>query len=97
MECLPVILGFFITFSGSLIIETARLQYYVIPNRTLDCPNEYSTCLTFQEYASQPDEYFTSNVSFYFESGRHMLKSSLNFVNIHNFTFQGLPDTEVAT
>ena len=55
----------------------------------------HSTVLTLQEYANQPDMYFTSNAIFYFEPGRYMLNSSLSFVNIHNFSFKGLPDSEM--
>ena len=90
-----MVLGLLITLSGSLIIQMAALKYYVTPNKTLHCADNQFTCLTLQEYANQPDIYFTSDTIFYFEPGRHMLKSSLNFVNAHNFTFQGLSDSKV--
>ena len=96
MEWLPRVLGFLIPFfTGSLIIQTVALKYYVTPNKTVSCSDEHSTCLNLQEYASQPDLYFTSDAIFYFEPGSHMLNSNLNLVNIHNFTFQGLPECEV--
>ena len=90
-----MLIAFLMTSSDILIFETAALNYYVTPNKTLNCSDDHSTCLTIQEYANQADIYFTSNTIFYFEPGRHMLNSSLHFVNIHYFTFQGLPDSEM--
>ena len=78
--------------------EMAALRHnYVIPNKILDCSQSdgHSNCLTFQEYTNQPDMYFTSDAIFYFESGRHVLNSSVNFVNVHNLTFQGLSGSEM--
>ena len=88
-----MLLAFLMTSS-----EMAALRHnYVTPNKTLNCSQSdgHSNCLTFQEYANQPDIYFTSDAIFYFESGRHVLNSSVNFVKLHNLTFQGLPDSEV--
>ena len=87
-----MILAFMVTS-----FEMAALRYYVAANKTFDCSHSdgHSNCLTFQEYANQPDMYFTSDAIFYFESGRHVLNSSMNFVNVHNLTFQDLSDSEV--
>lgn len=74
--------------------ETDALKNYITPNKTTGCSDGWSTCLTLQEYASKPDKYFTSNAIFYFEPGSHTLNISLNLANIHNFTFQGLPESD---
>ena len=96
MEWLSVVLGLLVPFSGSLIInKTAVLKHYVTPNKTIDCPDDHSTYLTLQEYANQPDTYFTNDTILYFEPGIHMLNNSLIFLNIHNFALQDLPDSEV--
>ena len=91
-------LGFLITLSYSLIFEVdAGLKNYITPNKTIECFDEWSTCLTLQEYASQPDKYFINDTIFYLRSGSHLLDSSLHFTDVHNFTFQGLPNSEVVT
>ena len=93
MEWLLALLAFLMTS-----FEMAALRHnYVTPNKMLDCSQSdgHYNCLTFQDYADQPDMYFTSDAIFYFESGRHVLNSSINFMNVHNLTFQGLSDSEV--
>ena len=92
MKWLPIVLGFLITFSSSIFFETDGLKNYVTTNKTIGCPDDHSTCLTLQEYASQPDKYFTNTTIFYFEPGSHRLNSSLKLTNVHNFTFPGLPN-----
>ena len=68
-------------------------ENYVTPNKTVGCSSNRSQncCLTLQEYASQPDVYFTNNTIFYFEPGEHELNSSLKLKNLSNITLQRLP------
>ena len=67
-------------------------EYYVTPNKTVGCSsNRSQNCpRTLQEYASQPDVYFTNDTIFYFEPGEHKLNSSLQLENLNNVTLQGL-------
>ena len=87
-----------ITLSDSDAINTTNaslLRNYVTPSKTIACSVDQDPCLTLQEYASQPDVYFTNNTIFYFEPGSHTLNNNLTLENLHNFTFQGVPDCEV--
>ena len=93
-----MLLAFLVTSSVSLTFETDTLlknNNYVTPNETTGCSDDSSTCLTLQEYVSQPEVYFANNAIFNFESGSHTLNSSLKLIYIHNFTFQGLSGIEV--
>lgn len=90
MDWLSLLFELLITLSGLLIFETAASYNYVTPDKAIKCSDDQSTCLTLQEYASQPDVYFTNDTIFYFEPGNHTLNSRLFFTNLHNFTFQGL-------
>ena len=75
-----------------LIFETAALKNNVTPNKTIGCFDDWSSCLTLQEYAAanQPNVYFTNDTLFYFKSSSHILNNSLTLTNLLNFTFQGL-------
>ena len=73
----------------SLIFETDGLKNYVTPNETVQCSIGWSNCLTLEEYAAQPDDYFKNNTIFEFEPGSHGLNRSLTFINLHNFTILG--------
>ena len=81
MECFPVLLAFFITSSGC---ETAALNNYVTPNKTIGCSNGEVSCLTLQEYICQSDVHFMNDTIVYFKLGSHIytLNSSLK---IHKF------------
>jgi hypothetical protein len=89
MEWLPMLS--IALLSSLLTFETVALKYYVTPNKRIGCFDDLSPCLTLQEYASQPNVYFTNHTIFYFEPGSHELTSSLKFIKLYNFTFQGLP------
>jgi hypothetical protein len=78
-----------IALSYSLIFEIDGLKNYVTPNETAQCSNGWSSCLLLEEYASEPNDYFTNNTIFQFELGSHRLDRSLNFTNLHNFTLLG--------
>ena len=53
----------------------AVTEYYIRSNSSAACPTE--SCLTFNEYVSDTDTYFTSNTSFTFLEGEHYLDSAL--------------------
>ena len=55
------------------------------------CSDVQRPCLTLNEYASNPDEYFVNNTRFYFYPGIHRLEYTLNLVNLYNFSFLGRP------
>ena len=94
MESLPVLVQgvLKLLLFYSLIFETDGLKNYVTPNETVQCSIDRSNCLTLEEYASQPDDYFknnTNNTIFEFEPGSHGLNRGLTFTNLHNFTILG--------
>ena len=95
MEWLLVLLVVLITSSDSDVTNASLLKNYVIASQTMGCSDDQDPCLTLQEYASQPDTYFANNTIFYFEPGSHTLNRSFKLENLHNFTFQGLADSEV--
>ena len=68
-------------------------ENYVTPNKIVGCSSNQSQnrCLTLQEYASQPDVYFTNDTIFYFEPGVHKLNNSLKLENLNNVTLQRMP------
>ena len=94
MGKLSVLLTVLVVLSVFKIDASLLTEYYVTPIKIIGCSaNRSHNCLTLQEYAKQPDKHFTNNTIFYFEQGGHELSSSLKLENLHNFTFQGLPDS----
>ena len=77
----------------------AQINYvsrYVIPNRTVRCFNDQVLCQTLEQYAAQPEVYFTNNTYFYFQPGNHQLNSSLlKLRNLRNVIFKGLPNNNM--
>ena len=72
------------------------INRYVTPNRTVRCFNNQVPCQTLEQYAAQPEVYFTNNTCFYFQPGNHQLNSSLlKLRNLQNVTFKGLPDNNM--
>ena len=90
---LSVILAFLITSSSDLLISSS-ISIYVTPNTAIRCSNDEVSCLILQEYAHQSDVYFINDTIVHFEPGIHTLNSSLKLKNLHNLTFQGVPDNE---
>ena len=60
---------------------------YVTPTHNGRCPGE--PCLTFSEYVNRSEQYFTSNATFIFLSGNHLLNEQLRIVNVSNITLRG--------
>ena len=60
---------------------------YVTPTQNERCPGE--PCLTFSEYVNKSEQYFTSDTTFLFLSGNHLLNEQLRIVNISNITLRG--------
>jgi hypothetical protein len=94
MERLLVLLIALVTL---LVVKTdisnsVFIENYVTPNKIVGCSASRSqdSCLTLQEYASQPDVYFKNDTVFYFEPGVHEWNSSLKLENLNNVTLQGL-------
>ena len=75
---------------------TGATEKYVVPvDSNVVCQSE--PCLTFNQYASKPDQYFLSNTIFIFHSGVHQLDNSLRWDNIQNVSFQGVPTNGAVT
>lgn len=51
--------------------------YYVRPNEHFQYPPDQDPCLTFNEYASEPDTFVSNHTTFYFHPGSHRLSSTL--------------------
>ena len=64
----------------------------VTSERASPYSNVQRPCLTFNEYASNSDEYFVSNTRFYFHPGIHGLDHSLLLMNLYNFSFLNRPN-----
>ena len=68
-------------------------HYNVTPSGIIGCINDQVPCQTMEQYATQPERYFTNNTCFYFQPGNHQLNSSLKLSNLRNVVFKGLPDS----
>ena len=70
-------------------------EYYVVLNDD-DCSYYPDECGTLQYYTSSETNFFTSNASFYFSEGPHVLdtEKSLMIVNVQNLSLVGLGETE---
>ena len=80
------------TLSGlpNAIVDGFNCSYIVTTNGTCVCPNS-TLCKTLDWYILNQITYFTSNTTFCFLSGTHVLNSgSLKIENISNITFIGL-------
>ena len=74
---------------GPLQCEAAS-DYYVRPVSDTSCPGE--PCLTWTEYVSHTDQYFHSNVTFWFISGTHHMNMPLKASNMSNVALIGFPN-----
>ena len=74
---------------GPLQCEAAS-EYYVRPVSDSSCPGE--PCLTWTEYVSHTDQYFHSNVTFWFISGTHHMNMPLKASNMSNVALIGFPN-----
>jgi hypothetical protein len=72
--------------------ESNCLNRYVTPSRTIRCLSDQVPCQTIEQYATQPEVYFSNNTCFYFQPGNHQLNSSIKLINLQNISFEGLPD-----
>ena len=99
MEQLSMMLKFLIVISSLSFfakIPSSITMNYVKPfgsERASEspCSDVQRPCLTLNEYASNPDEYFVNNTRFYFYPGIHRLEYTLYLVNLYNFSFLGRP------
>lgn len=75
---------------ANAIVDGFNCSYIVTPNGTCVGPNS-TPCKTFDWYILNQITYFTSNTTFCFLSGTHVLNyGSLKIENISNITFIGL-------
>ena len=77
---------FIIVLANYSSLSTGRVLY-VTPTHNERCPGE--PCLTFSEYVNRSEQYFTSNATFIFLSGNHLLNERLRIVNVSNITLRG--------
>lgn len=95
--CIPVSL--FLTMV-TFITSADSSTIYVVPtdgNITMCQQNRRTTCLEFNQYTNNPDQYFHSNtiMIFVFLPGNHHLNSSLRMSDVRNISFHGeLASTE---
>lgn len=76
----------------TVIVSADSSINYVVPtdgNFTLCQHNRQATCLTFNQYTNNQDQYFRSNTIFIFLPGNHHLNSSLRLSDIQNTSFRG--------
>ena len=81
-----LITPFIIVLANYSSLSTGRVLY-VTPTHNGRCPGE--PCLTFSEYVNRSEQYFTSNATFIFLSGNHLLNEQLRIVNASNITLRG--------
>ena len=74
--------------SGSAVTE-----YYVRSTTSTDCPAE--PCLTLNEYAHNPEKYFTSNTAFIFLDGEHYLNIPLVIGTLSNISMNGTSNVTI--
>ena len=79
---------FVLLHSGSTVTE-----YYVRSSTSTDCPAK--PCLTLNEYAQNPEKYFTSNTAFIFLDGEHHLDSPLYIITLSNLFMNGTANTTI--
>ena len=85
------VLHFNVVWSNSFFdFEGMAKSMYVTSNVSIPCLVTQNPCLTFAEYANEPDRYFVNDTIFYFIPGTHYLNSSLKVRNIHHFAFRSL-------
>ena len=78
-------LAFSVSFSST---NGTLWMNYVAPTRSTVCPGP---CLTLDEFANEPDNFFFNYTIFYFLPGSHQLNTSLRLVSIRHLSFRGLP------
>lgn len=73
-----------ILFKDSVLLLVSLLSYcvsaeiyYVTPTTNITCPAE--PCLTLSEYATQPQDYYPSDITMILLEGEHILSTSLSF------------------
>ena len=52
--------------------------YYVLANRSSECPLKYTVCNTLDFYVESSVDYFTNNTMFMFQQGVHAVENNLN-------------------
>ena len=80
-----------LVFLLSVVQSAVSIKFYIMLSLNSECPGELAgdPCLTLQQYASYQSH--SSNTTLEFESGNHILKSSLSFSggNYVGLTAQG--------
>ena len=67
------------------IFSTDAEKAFVTPSKNVTCPSQ--PCLTFSDYAREPNQYFKNNTTFMFLSGIHQLDIQLTLENVSDLTF----------
>ena len=52
-------------------------SYYVLANRSSECPLKYNACNTLDVYIEKSVDYFTNNTTFVFQEGSHVMEEDL--------------------
>ena len=75
----------------SILSLCGATEYYVRPSEPTNTSCPAQPCLTFNEYASNSESYFTtSNIVFKFLPGTHLVNISIRVRNVHNVSFTSL-------
>ena len=82
---------------SDISVNDGAIAYYVRPSSSqtsnVICPNQ--SCLTFNDYAREKDQYFQDSTSFIFLSGVHQLDLQLRLENISNISLCIVEDGSV--
>ena len=81
-----ILLFFLLVGSGSVLVSAT--EYYVQPDGSPCPPN--TTCHDLFFYTNQSAQYFTTNATFYFLEGTHILDGLLVIAEVSNLTLIGL-------
>ena len=86
-------LSFFILLILCCALSINAKTVYVRPFENTTCPAE--PCLTFNDYATKPDQFISDNTALTLLPGDHLLDIQLQFENVSNITLSTLRENSV--
>ena len=86
-------LALLFTILPHLVSSRSNVVKYVRPTgsaaNTSSCPDDFSQCLTLNDYVGELDQHFDSNITFIFLHGTHKLDTALRVENLQNISLLG--------
>ena len=78
-----------ITFLSLLLLPclASGAEYYVMSSSSIQCPGQ--PCLNISDYAAQPSNYFSHNISLVFLPGEHVLSRIFTLRDADNLVLRG--------